>query len=163
MGFEADAVRGVNSHYGARPVEEKYGGSYTSKDQKKIATWIFDATDLPTGSTTNSEVSIPANATIVSAHFEVITAFTSTSTTTDLLVGLVQSSGTEIDYDGLLTAAHLTQATIQVVGARYSGADGTAGALVGFTIGTAAGELSVTGSDTDLLTGKARIVVEYIV
>jgi len=159
MGLEADAVRGVNSHYGPRSVDEKYGGTYTSKDQKKIATWIFDYDDLPTGGSTNQEVSIPANATIVSAHFEVLTAFTSTSTTSDLLIGLEQADGTDIDLDGLLTAANLTQTVIAVVGSRTVGS----GALVGLTVGTAAGELYVAPSADDLLTGKARVVVEYIV
>lgn len=158
MGFEADAVRSVNSHYGPRAVEEKYGGTYTSKDQKKIATWIFNATDLPTGSTTNSELSIPAGATIVSAALEIITAVVSTSTTTDLLVGLVQADGTEIDYDGFVTAAQATQTVILVEGGRTVGA----GALVGQTIGAAAGELSVTASAADLLSGKCRVVVEYV-
>jgi len=159
MGYEADAVRGVNSHYGARDVNEKYGGSYTNKGQEKSLTWIFNYDDLPAGGTTNFEQSIPANATIVSAAFEVITAFTSTSTTTDLLVGLEQADGTDIDLDGLLTAVQLDQATIAVVGSRYAGT----GALVGFTIGADAGELSVTSSVADLLTGKARVVVDYIV
>ena len=158
MGFEADAVRLVNSHYGPRPVEEKYGGNYTSKDQKKIATWIFDATDLPAGGTTNSELSIPANATIVSAAFEVITAFVSTSTTTDLLIGLEQADGTDIDLDGFVTAAQATQTAILIEGSRIVGS----GALVGFTIGSAAGELSVTSSAADLLSGKGRVVVEYV-
>jgi hypothetical protein len=158
MGFEADAVRGVNSHYGPRAVEEKYGGTYTSKDQTNIATWIFDATDLPAGSTTNSEMSIPANATIIAASLEIITAVVSTSTTTDLLVGLEQADGTDIDLDGFVTAAQATQTAILVEGDRIVGS----GALVGSTIGTAAGELSVTSSAADLLSGKCRVVVEYI-
>lgn len=158
MGYEADAVRDVNSHYGPRDVNEKYGGVYTTKDEVKKAVWTFDYDDLPVGGSTNFEQVIPANATIVSANFEVITAFTSTSTTSDLVVGCEQSDGTDIDLDGFLAATELTQATIAVVGARYVGA----GALVGLTIGTAAGELYVAPTVDDLLTGKARVTVEYI-
>jgi len=158
MGYEADAVRSVNSHYGPRDVNEKYGGVFTTKDEVKKAVWTFDYNDLPVGGSTNFEQSVPAGATIVSATFEVISAFTSTSTTTDLLVGLEQADGTDIDLDGLLDATELTQATIAVVGARYVGA----GALVGLTIGADAGELYVAPNVDDLLTGKARVTVEYI-
>lgn len=158
MGYEADAVRDVNAHYGPRSTERKYGGVMTTKDDVKKATWEFDATDLPAGGSSNFEQVIPAGATIVAAYLEVITAFTSTSTTTDLDVGLEQSDGTDIDLNGLLTATELTQATIAVVGARYTGV----GALVGFTIGADAGELVVTPTVDDLLTGRAKVTVEYI-
>jgi len=159
MGFENTSGRGVLSHYGPRPIsDKKYGGSYGTKDAVKKAEWVFDYDDLPVGSTSELALSIPANAMIVSARFEVITGFTSTSTTSDLLIGLEQADGTDIDLDGLLSATDLTQTVIANVGSLTVGS----GALVGDTIGAAAGQLYVAPSVADLLTGKARVLVEYV-
>jgi hypothetical protein len=161
MGFENSAGLGVNTHYGVRTVDSSFGGRIDD-DVVKTVQWTFSYDDLPTGSTSNMEYSIPANATILSAKMQIIDAFTSTSTTTDLLVGLVTKAGVEIDYDGFITAAQATQTTIAVVNSIIDGASGTPGALIGTTIGTTAGELSVTASAADLLTGKARLIVRYI-
>lgn len=159
MTFEITATRGTVEHYGPRKTDEKFGGRVSYNDMKKTAVWDFNYDDLPAGAAHNLNLSIPANSTIISAKFRVITAFTSTSTTTDLLVGLEQADGTDIDLDGLLTAANLTQTVIAVAGSLTTGT----GALVGFTIGAAAGELSVTSSAADLLTGRAQVIVEYLI
>ena len=161
MSLEIQTLRSVTKNYGVRDTNQKYGGR-NIQDLIKVATWTFDYDDLPDAAASNQEQVIPANSTIVSAKVRIVTAFTSTSTTSDLTVGLQESDGTEIDNDGLLTAAHLSQATIAVAGAIYDGSTGTAGALVGFTIGTAAGELVVTPSADDLLTGRAEVIVEYM-
>lgn len=158
MSLEDSAGLGVLSNYGPREVDQKYGAVYASKNEVKRAEWVFDFDDLPGGGTTNLELSIPAGASIVSASMEVIAAFTSTSTTTDLTIGLEQADGTAIDVDGLISATDATQATIAVVGAIIPGT----GALVGFTIGAAAGELVIAGTVDDLLTGKGRVIVEYV-
>lgn len=158
MGFENTSGRNVISHYGPRALDEKFGSRYGTKGAIILAEWIFDFDDLPVGGASNLQYSIPANARIVSAKFEVITAFTSTSTTTDLTIGLEQADGTDIDLDGLLTAANLDQTVIANVGSLTTGT----GALVGDTIGTAAGELVVTPNVDDLLTGRGRVLVEYI-
>lgn len=158
MGFENTSGRNVLSHYGRRELDEKFGSVYGTKSAVKMAEWTFDYDDLPGPGTTNLQLAIPANARIVSARFEVITAFTSTSTTTDLTVGLQQADGTEIDDDGLLAATDLTQTVIADVGSLTVGA----GALVGDTIGSVAGELVVTPTVADLLTGRGRVIVEYV-
>lgn len=158
MSLENSAGLGVLSNYGPRAVEEKYGGVYISNDEVKRAQWIFDYDDLPVGSTSGLELSIPAGASIVSAKMEVVEAFTSTSTLTDLLIGLEQADGTDIDLDGLIQAAQATQTAIGTVGNIVVGA----GALVNASIGAAAGELIVTASAADLLTGKGRVIVEYV-
>ncbi|MFA5142507.1 MAG: hypothetical protein WC471_06080 [Candidatus Woesearchaeota archaeon] len=161
MGFESNTGLGVLAHYGVRTVDSKFGAEIDD-DVIKTIQWTFSYNDLPTGATHNLGASIPANATILSAKLQIIDAFTSTSTTTDLLVGLEQADGTDIDLDGLITAAQATQTTIAVVNSVIDGASGTPGALIGTTIGTAAGELIVTSSAADLLTGKARLIVQYI-
>jgi len=158
MGFETDSKRSVQNHYGPRVVNNKFGGSLPSNGIVKSIMWDFAFDELPVGSSSNLEASIPAGSTIVSAKMYIDTAFTSTSTTTDLLIGLEQSGLTDIDADGLITAANATQATIAVLNSVITGT----GDLVGTTIGAAAGELLVAGSDTDLLTGQARVVVEYV-
>lgn len=158
MALERTDGRNVTVSYGPRQTEEKFGASYRSTTAVQMCEWIFDYDDLPVGGAGNLEKSIPANARIISARFEVIAAFTSTSTTSDLLIGLEQGDGTDIDVDGLLSATDLTQTVIANVGSLTTGS----GALVGDTIGAAAGELIVAPSVDDLLTGRARVIVEYI-
>jgi len=158
MGYEADGTRGVTTHYGPRTTTEKYGAAITNKGLYAEVAITFDFDDLPDGSITDLGESIPANASIIEARLEVITAFTSTSTTTDLLIGLDNAAGSAIDADGLILETDATQATIAVKGAVIAGA----GALVGFTIGTAAGYLTVAPSVDDLLTGKGRVIVKYL-
>ena len=101
---------------------------------------------------------IPANATIVSAELIVDVAFTSTSTTTDLDVGLYTSAGVAIDADGLITVSEATQTAIGTAGNRVNGA----GALINKSIGSSAGELKVTPSVDDLTAGAGRIIVKYV-
>lgn len=158
MGFESNTGLGVLNHYGPRDVNQKFGGE-TPDDVIKTAVWTFDYDQLPAGGTNKLGMSIPAYAKILSARFEVLTGFTSSSTTTDLDVGLEQADGTDIDLDGLLTAAQLTQTVIATRGNFVTGT----GALVGASIGAAAGELVVTPTVADLTAGKARVIVQYIV
>lgn len=158
MGFETDSKRGVLNHYGPRKTNLKFGGQQTSDNIIRSAVWDFTYNDLPDAGSDNLGFSIPANSTIVSAKLIIDTAFTSTSTTTDLTVGFQKSDGTEIDNDGLVSASDATQTTIAVENSVIAGS----GALIGKTIGTAAGELVVTPTVDDLLTGAGRVVVEYI-
>lgn len=158
MGFESNTGLGVLNHYGPRDVNQKFGGE-TPDDVIKTAVWTFDYNDLPAGGTNKLGMSIPAYAKILSARFEVLTGFTSTSTTTDLDVGLQQADGTAINNAGLITAAQLTQTVIATRGNFVTGN----GALVGASIGAAAGELVVTPTVADLTAGKARVIVQYIV
>lgn len=164
MTFEKNAIRNVFNHYGPRKVDQHFGGQQNNEVVKRVA-WTFDYTMLGTlvgtdvvGSVQSLEYSIPANSTILTAGLQIITPWVSTSTTSDLEIGLEQADGTDIDLDGLLTAAQLTEATLAVAGSYIVGT----GALVTKTIGTAAGELIVTPSVDDFTAGKARLFVEYI-
>lgn len=159
MGFEINAIRGVANHYGPRTTNMKFGAQTSQDDTAvKSAMWEFTYADLPSYGSNNLQFVIPANATIVSAKMIVDEAFTSTSTTTDLEVGLYTSAGVAIDADGLLTAVNADQTAIGTAGKVITGS----GALVGATIGATAGELVVAPSVADLLTGAARVIVEYI-
>lgn len=157
MGFETTLKRGVIAHYGPRKTNMRFGGV---KDDggKRTVNWIFNYDDLPDAAAHGLDLSIPAGSTIISARLKIITAFTSTSTTTDLNIGLQRADGTEIDNDGLVTAANATQTTIAVVGSIITGS----GALVGkVSDATYAGELVVTPTVADLLTGRAEMIVEF--
>lgn len=158
MGFEQDSKRGVLNHYGTRSTNLKYGAQMSSGDVIRKAIWDFSYNDLPDAATNSMGFVIPANATIVSAKLIVDAAFTSTSTTTDLTVGLQKADGTEIDDDGLISAAEATQTAIGTAGNVVTGA----GALVGKVIGSNDGELVVTPTANDLLTGAGRVIVEYV-
>jgi len=158
MGFEIDAKRGVANHYGVRKTDYRYGGQENSSGVVKSAIWDFTYNTLPAAGANNLQFVIPANATIVSAKLVVDTPFTSTSTTTDLTVGLATSAGVAIDADGLITAANATQTTIAVDGGIVNGT----GDLVGTSIGATAGELVVAPSVDDLTAGAGRVIVEFI-
>lgn len=159
MTIELAPIRGVANHYGTRTTKNKYGGQESTKmGAVKSAEWHFTYDDLPAALNSNLPQVIPANASIVSAVLYVDEAFTSTSTTTDLTVGLEEKDGTDIDVNGLIEADEATQTAIGTAGNIVTGA----GALIGKTIGTEAGQLIVAPSVDDLLTGKARVVVEYV-
>ena len=158
MTIEMAPIRGVANHYGTRTTKNKYGGQESTKmGVVKSAEWHFTYDDLPAALNSNLPQVIPANASIVSATLYIDEAFTSTSGTTDLTVGLEQKDGTDIDIDGLLTAANATQTTIGTAGNVIAGT----GALVGVSVGANPGQLIVDSSADDLLTGKARCVVEF--
>lgn len=156
MTYEIDAKRGVANHYGVRTTDGSYGAQSQSVGLVKQAVWDIAYDKLPNGGTNNLQFSIPANATVVSAKFYIDSAWTSTSTTTDLVVGLETSAGSSAGT--LLLATELDQDDIQVAGTVVTGT----GTLIGKTVGANAVELYVTPSAADLLTGTARIVVEYV-
>jgi len=158
MGYESNTGLGVLNHYGPRETNGKYGAASKGTGIVKRAQWEFSYDDLPDAATDGLGFVIPAGASIVSATLYVDAAFTSTSTTTDLTVGLQQANGTEIDNDGLIEADEATQTAIGTEGNVVTGA----GALIGKSIGANNGELVVTPSVDDLTAGKARIVVEYV-
>ena len=159
MGFELDSKRAVLNSYGVRTTNGKFGGQQSTKNGIiKSAIWDFSYSDLPSATASNLQQVIPANATIVSSKFYVDVAFTATGGATKLDIGLYTSANSAIDADGLNTQAQLTYAAIGIAGAVYTGA----GALVGLTIGATAGEVVVTPTVADLITGKGRLVVEYV-
>lgn len=158
MGLETTAIRGVTAHYGKRETTKQYGGAFSVEGPIRTIDYVFDYNELPTYGSNNQQIVIPAYAKIISSYFEILEAFTSTSTLTDLDVGLYTSAGVAISAAGLHTAAQLTQTLIATRGNFAVGA----GALVGVSIGANAGEVVVAPTVADLLTGKARLIVKYI-
>ena len=152
MAFESAPVRGVQVHYGARNTNEKFGGSYGTKDGNKMAEYTFTYDDLPAEGTGEMQFSFPAYSKILSARLEVLTAFAGG---TSYNLGLYQSDGTVIDADGIDAAVAL--ASIDARGDLIE----CDGALIGASIGAAAGELRVAATGT-FTAGKAKLVVEYM-
>lgn len=157
MEFEKAVIRGVAVPYGPRSTDQRYGAESDDK-VFKTAVWEFNYNKLPTANTWGLEHAIPAGSSIIRVLFQVITGFTSTSTTTDLNVGLSTKAGSVIDADGLATPVNLSQTAIATAGLVTVGT----GALVNASIGSVAGELTVTPSVDDLTAGRARIIVEYL-
>jgi hypothetical protein len=151
--FTIMPVRGVVQHYGPRTTREDFGGRIV-QDYIKTVRWEFSFNRLPAPGTTNIEQVIPAHSSILTARLVVKTAFAGGTSYT---VGLQQADGTEIDNDGLLTAATLGVAALTPRGKTIVGT----GALVGTTIGANKGELVVVSSGT-FTAGRAEIIVEYV-
>jgi hypothetical protein len=158
MGYESNTGLGVLNHYGPRETNGKYGAASKGTGIVKRAQWDFSYDDLPDAATDGLGFVIPAGASIVSATMYIDQAWTSTSGTTDLVVGLQEADGSEIDDNGLFDGSDATQTAIGTEGNVVTGV----GALVGAAIGAANGELVVAGSADDLTAGKARVVVEYV-
>ena len=150
----------VRNQYGALSTDESKGGEYPSSGVKREVEYVVSYDNLPGGSAVGEmDVTIPANAVILDAYYEVITPFAG-GTSYD--IGLQQTNGsTEIDYDGLWDA--LVLADINAEGERgvMSAHAGTNSAALANTTLAAEAQLRVaaTGSFT---AGKMRIVIEYI-
>jgi hypothetical protein len=151
--FEVMPIRNVVQHYGPRDAREDLGGRIV-RDYIKKARWEFTFDQLPGPGLTNIEQVIPAHSSILSAIFIVKTAFASGTSYT---VGLQQADGTEIDNDGLLTAANLPVADLTPRGSVIVGT----GALITETIGANPGELVVLASGS-FTAGRGEIIVTYV-
>ena len=149
MGYESNTGLGVLNLYGPRETNEKFGAHAKSTGKVKRVEYKFSYDDLPTYGSNGLEYVIPANATIVSSTWRTNTAWAGG---TSLNVGLYQSDSTVIDADGLDAAITPTVAGAVIVGN---------GALVGASIGAAAGELTVAATGT-YTAGSATVIIEYI-
>ena len=152
MGIEV--LNGVRNWYGPRGAEDKLPALIKTTGYTKEMVIDFDWDDLPTYSADGSMVlEIPADSFIVSSKVHVKTASAGSSAVYHF--GLYTSAGAEIDLDGL--DASVAQATLAedawVVGD---------GALVGASIGAAAGQIVVALASGSATGGSYRLIVEYI-
>jgi hypothetical protein len=161
MSLENTSGRNVLANYGTRVTDTVFGGEVAGEDgQTRVVEYTFDAVDLPVAlNTTDLAQKLPAGALITGATFDIITPLVSTSTTSDLDIGIADDDGgaTITDADGLFTAAELTQTVILVDGGRTVAA---AGALLNTTIAEAA-QVTITPTVDDFLTGRAKLTVTY--
>ena len=158
MSLENTSGRSVLANYGTRNTETQYGGDLAGENGKlHTVEYVFDYDELPAYNATSLAKVIPAGARITEAAFDVITAFVSASTLTDLDVGLWQDdNGATYDADGLLTAAQLTQTVIGTL-VRTLGT----GAVVNGVPLTEACQVYITPTTDDLTAGRARLTVSY--
>lgn len=158
MSLENTAGRNVLDSYGPRGTDTQYGGEMAGEEGKlRLIEYTFDFDELPAYNATSLALVIPAGARVTGASFDVITAFTSTSTTTDLSVGLWQDDNdATYDEDGLLTAAQLTQTVLATL-VRTLGT----GDVINDVPLTEACQVYITPSVDDLLTGRAKLSITY--
>lgn len=155
MATEHTSAGGVRKVYGPYSVDRKLPSAESTKGEVHELQCVFDYSDLPDNSSDATNLKIPANAFILSAHLVAQAAF---ATLTALVVGLQQADGTEIDNDGLLTSTNGAVANINGIGKWVVGS----GALVGATIGAAAGQISVSTTGSAPTAGRAKLVVRYL-
>ena len=107
-----------------------------------------DSSQQPTTSENDNQIlTFPAFAVIKDVD---VTVLETVSGGTNFNLGLSQPDGTVIDADGLVAASSVT-----AVGAYQAGN----GALVGASIGSAEGQLTLGGTRT---AGKVKVRIEYI-
>ena len=143
--------RRAATHYGTREIEDVIGTGYSADQGKEVLEYNFSFDDLPVEGQDAAILQLPANAVLVAASIDVVTAMTGTSGT--LTLGLKQPDGTVIDVDGIDVA--VAQAVL-LANARII-ADG---ALIGKTIGANAGQLVVTTGGT-VTAGKFLVRLEF--
>lgn len=164
MGFVTDPKLGVKVHYGPRVTTQKFGGSVSTDGNRKEAVWVFDYNELPDADLSKLNMSLPAYSKVLAARMEVLeaVAVSGAPTAATLDIGLKQADGTAIDVDGIVAALDILNGKPR--GTLVAGA----GALVGASVGAAAGELVVAASFTGgtapaLSGGRMKVVVEYMV
>ena len=153
MGIEVQ--NGVRNWYGPRGAEDKLPALIKTEGYEKTMVVDFNYDDLPTYSADGSMVlSIPADSFITKARLHVKTA--AAGTTLVYHIGLYQSDSTVIDADGI--DASIAEATL--VEDAWIDCDG---ALVGASIGAAAGQIVVAlASGSAPTAGSYRLIVDYI-
>lgn len=155
-GDTAGGTRRAATHYGRRVEEGQHVAEYNNAKGTYTQETTFRYDQLPVATLDELHQRIPVGARVLSVTIAVIETFTAT-TATAITVGTVQPDGTGGDPDGFVDA------TAGAIANWSAGAflDG-AGALVGASVGLSnAVQLKVTPDVDDLLTGEARITVEY--
>lgn len=150
-GPTAGSKRRAATHYGARAIEDVLPAQYTTAQGKEVQEIVFSFDDLPVSGLDAAIQRIAGDARISEATVTVLSAMTGTTGT--LTIGLEEEDGTVIDADGIDAA--IAQAAL-VAGARIV----CDGALIGTTIGAAAGQVVITTGGT-VTGGKFVLRVEY--
>lgn len=151
--------------YGLDQVDVAAGGEVDVAGELHTNEYLLEVGSTLSGTTSeyilggrpNGQPLIPANAIIVSATLYVLTAFDSAGEAATLSIGLIQEDGsTAIDADGI--DATIAETAIDAVGDTIA----CDGALVGVSIGSANGYVTVTEGTEAFTAGKARLIVKYL-
>lgn len=139
---------GSSIYYGPRTADNGVGAALGTSTLEKIFVFDFDYSTYPAIDANDAVIPvIPAGAQIVSATLEVKEVFTGGTT---LDVGVTEADGTVIDPNGLVAAASINPGV-------YVGA----GALIGDSIGSEAGQVVVSDAGT-ATAGKATLYVKVL-
>ena len=152
MGWEN--VNGRQTHYGALPSDNKFGGEVAEGGAQRELRLTFSYDDLPAADANNEMLaSLPSGAAITEAYIKVLTAMDGTSGT--LTVGVSQADGGgAIDADGIDAA--VAQAALT------AGAVITCdGALIGGSALSEKGVIAATTGGT-VTAGRFEVVVKYL-
>ena len=140
--------------FGPRDQANSRGGKHSTAGVVQTIELEFAYNDLPLGGNNDGgDPQVPANAVILDGYIYITTAF---ADTTGLTIGLQTVAGAEIDNDGLLE----TLAAVALTDETKVAFDG---ALVGTTIGAAAGYIVATDASGNSTAGKATLVLNYMV
>jgi len=150
--MSTEIINGVPNHFGRRIVEKKLPYYLPSDGLVKTLVYPFFYDDLAVVSASDvGNQLIPAHAFIKEAYIKVNTAFAGG---TSYNFGLYQADGTVIDLDGIDAAV----ATATLAANAWVNCNG---ALVGASIGAAAGQLVVAATGT-FTAGNGKIIINYI-
>lgn len=145
-------LNGVRNWYGPRGAEDKLPALIKTEGMEKTLVYDFNYDDLPAESADGSmSLAIPADSLITNATIHVTTA---SAGGTSYNFGLYESDGTVIDADGIDAA--VSNATLAEDA--WVVCDG---ALVGATVGAAAGQLRVAATGT-FTAGSFRVQIDYV-
>ena len=158
---------GLEVGFGRRDSEYQYAGTVRTQGNEEMITLSIKASEMPLyeGSTVPSKaMAIPAGSYITKATLDVITTFADADANPTMTIGLVDSTGTAIDIDGIF--AGLTEASGQLTAPQVVEGDvGTyGGLLVNGTedIGTADGYITADLDTGAWDSGEALLTVWYL-
>ena len=164
MGFEKNLIRGVQSHYGPRKVEGKFGSQRPSMSHIKEVSWTFTYDNLPVHSESNKLIQqLPANIIPLEAYLYVHTAFASgTSYDIDLVEpdGTAIHSGEDKLWDALAVAEIDASVVTAAIKSSTHGGTNSGDALNVKTDEIAQLQVVATGTFT---AGKATISLRYLI
>ena len=150
---------GLKVAFGNEQGKRALGGEVNAGTHRTLELEI-DHSRLPASSASDTILSVlddyhlPQGAIILSATLDVTEGFTSGGAAT-LTMGLAESDGTEIDFDGLDASVGLTD--INSVGERLQ----MNGALIQGAALTAKGFITANVGTADYTAGRANLLIEY--
>ncbi len=156
MGFESNTGLGVLNHYGERGTQDGIagGGDLPGNGAIKEAVVYIKGEDFGSGTSFDTQYSIPDGAKFLEAYAEVTEAFALGGTTPTMNIGTSGSAGTNY-------AIELSEANAEAVGEYYNATGAGSWGSPLTAAATIAVELDGT-TPTVTSAGKAKVVIRYI-
>jgi len=144
--------------FGTRDSKNDAGATVEVESNVGLFQMILDYDNLPPASGTapsTKSVPVPANSVITNVELQVLTPASGSGTST-IDIGFIDSTGAEIDVNGLY-AALTASGDLNTTGAVVHGS----GALVDASVGSSDAYISVRGDTADLTAGQLRLTMQY--